>query len=204
MNGHPPRVIHSSSPKVHSPLIPIRVGIAGYGPLFWAAVKATVDAAQTGRLHLTRVYSWSDGDRATQHNEAAILTRLLASVPDAVYAPPQNGRLQSSEEIAELKQTYQLDVLIVASWGEIFKQDWLDRIYPTEVFNIHPSLLPAHRGPNPYAAAILAGDTMTGVTLHKLTPGVDEGPIIAQWPLQWRMKKPPYRFEKNWGMPPIN
>ena len=47
----------------------------------------------------------------------------------------------------------------------------------------HPSLLPRHRGPNPYFAAIDAGDRLTGVTIHRLTEGYDEGAILAQEPL---------------------
>lgn len=43
----------------------------------------------------------------------------------------------------------------------------------------HPSLLPRHRGPNPYYAAIDAGDRETGVTIHTLTPEYDEGDILA-------------------------
>lgn len=43
----------------------------------------------------------------------------------------------------------------------------------------HPSLLPRHRGPNPYYAAIDAGDQETGVTVHTLTPEYDEGDVLA-------------------------
>jgi methionyl-tRNA formyltransferase len=45
---------------------------------------------------------------------------------------------------------------------------------------VHPSLLPRHRGPNPFFAAIDAGDTVTGVTVHRLTPAYDEGEILLQ------------------------
>ena len=45
---------------------------------------------------------------------------------------------------------------------------------------VHPSLLPRHRGPNPFFAAIDAGDARTGVTVHRLTPEYDEGDVIAQ------------------------
>ncbi|HEY8428451.1 MAG TPA: methionyl-tRNA formyltransferase [Sandaracinaceae bacterium] len=47
-------------------------------------------------------------------------------------------------------------------------------------FNVHPSLLPRHRGADPYFWAIASGDRETGVTAHLLTARYDEGPILAQ------------------------
>jgi methionyl-tRNA formyltransferase len=45
---------------------------------------------------------------------------------------------------------------------------------------VHPSLLPRHRGPDPYFRAIDAGDTTTGVTAHLLEPEYDTGPVLAR------------------------
>ncbi len=47
-------------------------------------------------------------------------------------------------------------------------------------FNVHPSLLPRHRGADPYFWALALGDRVTGVTAHVLTARYDEGPILAQ------------------------
>ena len=46
--------------------------------------------------------------------------------------------------------------------------------------NVHPSLLPLYRGPTPVPAAILRGDTKTGVSIMLLDEGMDTGPILAQ------------------------
>jgi methionyl-tRNA formyltransferase len=54
------------------------------------------------------------------------------------------------------------------------------KIPPYKCINIHPSLLPKYRGPSPVAAAILNGDTQTGVTIMLIERKVDSGPIIAQ------------------------
>jgi len=48
----------------------------------------------------------------------------------------------------------------------------------------HPSLLPRHRGPNPFFAAIDAGDAVTGVTVHRLVERYDEGDILLTEPLE--------------------
>ena len=51
---------------------------------------------------------------------------------------------------------------------------------PLQGIGIHPSMLPRHRGPDPYFAAIDAGDTVTGVTVHRLEEDYDTGDILAQ------------------------
>ncbi|MEI7643510.1 MAG: methionyl-tRNA formyltransferase [Chloroflexales bacterium] len=71
------------------------------------------------------------------------------------------------------------DVGVVAAYGEILRRNVLD-IPPLGHLNIHPSLLPLHRGPTPVSGAILAGDDQTGVTIIRLDPGMDSGPILAQ------------------------
>jgi methionyl-tRNA formyltransferase len=71
------------------------------------------------------------------------------------------------------------DVGVVAAYGEILRRNVL-AIPPLGYLNIHPSLLPLHRGPTPVAGAILAGDRETGVTIMRLDPGMDSGPLLAQ------------------------
>ncbi len=57
---------------------------------------------------------------------------------------------------------------------------------PRGAFGVHPSLLPRHRGGDPYFHAILAGDAETGVTLHRLDAEYDTGAIIDALPLPIR------------------
>jgi methionyl-tRNA formyltransferase len=71
------------------------------------------------------------------------------------------------------------DVGVVAAYGEILRKDVL-AIPPLGYLNIHPSLLPRHRGPAPVAGAILAGEAETGVTVMRLESKMDAGPILAQ------------------------
>jgi methionyl-tRNA formyltransferase len=71
------------------------------------------------------------------------------------------------------------DVGVVAAYGEILRKAVL-AIPPLGYLNIHPSLLPLHRGPTPVAGAIMAGERETGVSVMRLDPGMDSGPILAQ------------------------
>jgi methionyl-tRNA formyltransferase len=73
------------------------------------------------------------------------------------------------------------DVIVVAAYGLFLPSEILE-LPPLGCLNIHPSLLPRHRGPSPVTTAILEGDAETGVSLMKLDEGMDSGPILAQRP----------------------
>ncbi len=90
-------------------------------------------------------------------------------------------------QFASLRQPESLDVLralrpdliLVAAFGQYIPNEILT-LPPRGILNIHPSLLPRWRGASPIAAAILAGDTETGVTIHLVTAQLDAGDILAQ------------------------
>jgi methionyl-tRNA formyltransferase len=88
--------------------------------------------------------------------------------------------IQAPALLHHLQEVLKPEVILLASWGEILSATTLASLAPMKVWNMHPSLLPAHRGVNPYLASILAGDTESGLTLHQLAAGIDEGKILAQ------------------------
>jgi methionyl-tRNA formyltransferase len=69
------------------------------------------------------------------------------------------------------------DVVVVCAYGLLIPESLL-----TEALwlNVHPSLLPRWRGAAPVERALMAGDTRTGVTIHRTTKELDAGPIAAQ------------------------
>lgn len=71
------------------------------------------------------------------------------------------------------------ELLVVVAYGRIFGPRFLS-LFRRGGINMHPSLLPRHRGPSPIQAALLAGDTITGVTVQYLAREMDSGDIIAQ------------------------
>ena len=71
------------------------------------------------------------------------------------------------------------DLLVLADYGQIVPSAVL-ALPQHGALNLHPSLLPRHRGASPIAAAILAGDAETGVSLMLMDDGLDTGPIIAR------------------------
>jgi methionyl-tRNA formyltransferase len=71
------------------------------------------------------------------------------------------------------------DLIVVAAFGLLLPPEVLN-LPKFGCLNVHPSLLPRHRGASPMAAAILQGDEITGVTIILLDTGMDTGPILNQ------------------------
>lgn len=79
----------------------------------------------------------------------------------------------------KLMLTLNVDLIIVGTWKERLQKDTFN--LPTiATVNVHPSLLPKYRGPNPYLQTILHGEKYSGVTLHLVTEKFDAGPILKQ------------------------
>lgn len=70
---------------------------------------------------------------------------------------------------------------VLVSYGKIIPESILELFHPG-IINVHPSLLPAYRGPSPIESAIINRDNRTGVTIMKLVKAMDAGPIYTQVP----------------------
>lgn len=86
---------------------------------------------------------------------------------------------QKLSEIADELAAFNADAGVLVAYGKLVPQSIID-IFPRGIINIHPSLLPAHRGSIPIEAAILQGDVQTGVSLMQLVREMDAGPTYAQ------------------------
>lgn len=131
------------------------------------------------------------------------LRALLAAGYDiaAVVASQTEGvsRRSKTLEIAQVAHAYHIPVLmpqnlshiagqlresgakaaVLVAFGKLVPQEILD-IFPDGIINIHPSLLPNLRGSTPVETAILSGLQETGVSLMRLVPEMDAGPVYAQ------------------------
>lgn len=94
----------------------------------------------------------------------------------------QPERLRRQPEAMEQLRAWKPDLIVVAAFGQILRQDVLD-LPCYGCINVHASLLPKWRGAAPIQAAILNGDTITGVTIMCMEAGVDTGSILAQAPV---------------------
>ena len=96
-----------------------------------------------------------------------------AGVP-VIQTPERLRAPEAIDELLELRP----DLIVLADYGQIIPAPLLEA--GRGALNLHPSLLPRHRGATPIPAAILAGDTETGVTLMRMDEGLDTGPVVAQ------------------------
>ena len=82
------------------------------------------------------------------------------------------------EETRALWESLRIDLAVVVAYGHLLPGWMLDSLR-LGAWNLHFSLLPRWRGAAPVNHAILAGDAETGVALMRITPGLDEGPVLA-------------------------
>jgi len=109
-------------------------------------------------------------------------TIVVSAVKEAAFGLGLNVvqpvKLKLPEEV-ERFAALQPDVVVVAAFGQILPKAVLE-VPPYGCINIHPSLLPRHRGASPITAAILAGDEFTGVSIMRMDAGMDTGPVITR------------------------
>ncbi len=99
---------------------------------------------------------------------------LAKSLGLQCFQPPT---LKDDAAVARLAEA-RADVFVVAAYGKILAQRVLD-LPRLGCLNVHASLLPRWRGASPVQAAILAGDAETGVSIMRMTLGMDEGPVYT-------------------------
>ena len=118
----------------------------------------------------------------TQPDRPAGRGKKLTASPVKQYAeqlgiPVQQPVTLRDEQAAAELAALEPDVLVVAAYGLILPQAVLD-IPRQGCLNVHASILPRWRGAAPIQAAILAGDTRTGISLMAMTAGLDCGPVF--------------------------
>lgn len=109
---------------------------------------------------------------------------VLTSTPVAELAaarglPTRTPLTLRDATVLEELEAVAAELIVLADYGRIIPTAILD-LPRHGALNIHPSLLPRHRGAAPVAGAILAGDETTGVTVMRMDEGLDTGPIVAQ------------------------
>ncbi|HKZ91625.1 MAG TPA: methionyl-tRNA formyltransferase, partial [Candidatus Limnocylindrales bacterium] len=103
----------------------------------------------------------------------------VASLADAYGIPVLTPSSLRDAPALQALRGLAADLIVLADYGRIMPPAVLE-MPKHGALNLHPSLLPRHRGAAPVAAAILAGDASTGVTLMRMDQGLDTGPILAQ------------------------
>lgn len=138
------------------------------------------------------------------HTNCPLLQGLIAHgytvVAVVVNHHDTNSRTKRQLEVAEIAAHHKIPVLspnrlsdieqelrdlradcaVLSAYGRIIPQRIINVFSHLGIINIHPSLLPRHRGSTPIETTILAGDTEAGVSIMQLSAGMDDGPLYAQ------------------------
>lgn len=153
----------------------LRLGVLGSGR--GSNLEAITRAIDEGRLPAELAVVLSD------QPEARILElgRQKGVRTETITPRTPRGRLDAETEgkFVDALRGENVDLVVLAGFMRIVGPVFL-AAYPRRIINVHPSLLPKHRGANAAAQALAAGDKTTGCTVHYVDEGVDTGEIIAQ------------------------
>jgi len=139
----------------------------------------------------------------TQEDKPAGRSKEITPTPVGLWARKKGvyaekpKSVNTSEFINYLK-TQQPDIVLVVSFGQILKQPILD-IPVMGCINIHASLLPKYRGASPITAAIINGDSETGICFMQMEKGLDSGPVFTEIRCQLRGDERADKLEEYLG-----
>jgi len=124
----------------------------------------------------------------------AIVVNVISNNPDApglAYAMQQGiattvvddkdfkSRATFDRSLASNIDQYKPDLIALAGFMRVLSAEFTDQ-YAGRLINIHPSLLPRHRGLNTHQKALTCGDRWHGCSVHFVSPALDGGPLIAR------------------------
>ena len=156
---------------------PLRVAVLASGR--GSNLQAIIDAIEAGQVQATIVAVISN------KKDAVALERARKhGLPDLFVDPkPFSGRPDSREAydriLLEVLEKHHVELVLLAGYMKIVTGLLVDA-YANRMMNIHPSLLPSFPGLDVQKKAIDWGCKLAGCTVHFVTEGVDEGPIIMQ------------------------
>ncbi|MEP7153373.1 MAG: phosphoribosylglycinamide formyltransferase [Nitrospira sp.] len=163
MSGNSPRLVR------------LGVLVSGRG----SNLQAIIDAIEAGTLSAEVAVAISNKqdagglERARKHGAPAV---WLDPKP---YAGRPDSREAYDKAVLEVLQKHEVDLVLLAGYMKIVTAG-LVTAYANRMMNIHPSLLPSFPGLDVQKKAIDHGCKIAGCTVHFVTEGVDEGPIIVQ------------------------
>lgn len=138
-------------------------------------MAALIEAAKASDYPAEIVGVFSNKDAAPGLDFAREQGIAVASLSHKNFA----SRELFDAEVERILQTWNADFVCLAGYMRIFSNAFAER-WTGRMLNIHPSLLPRHKGLHPQQQALDAGDKESGCTVHWVTPELDAGPTILQ------------------------
>jgi phosphoribosylglycinamide formyltransferase-1 len=147
--------------------IPVAVLISGRG----SNLKALIDAEQDAYRIMLVISNVEDAGGLDHARAAGIAT----------FAKSHKGltRAAFDAQVDEQLRAHGIEAVALAGYMRILSAEFVER-WAGRMINIHPSLLPLYKGLDTHARAIAAGDGKAGCSVHFVTAGLDDGPVLAQ------------------------
>lgn len=138
-------------------------------------LQAIVDGATAGELpvNMAAVISNRPGAAGLQRARRAGIEAI--ALDHKAFA----DRAAFDAALRETIERYQPDLIVLAGFMRILTDAFVEH-YQGRMLNIHPSLLPKFRGLDTHARALVAGEREHGASVHFVTAGLDEGPVVVQ------------------------
>jgi len=118
----------------------------------------------------------SQPDRPAGRGRRLVSPAVAVTARQSGITVLQTANINAPEVQAALRDAG-TECLVVASFGQLLRPDLLSSFF---CLNVHASLLPAYRGAAPIVRALMAGEPETGVSMMRMTAGLDEGPLALQ------------------------
>lgn len=145
-----------------------------------SSAKSIIAAIRTGKLDA------EIGVLITNNRDSLILQWCLDNDVEVhhISAKTHRGEENADEAIQTVLRDAETDLVVCSGYMKLIGPATL-RAYPYKILNIHPALLPKFGGKGMYGdhvhqAVLDAGEAESGATVHYVTDGIDEGPIIKQ------------------------
>lgn len=156
---------------------PLRIAVLASGR--GSNLQAVIDAIGAGRIHATIVAVISNKRDAAALERARTHGLVDVFVDPKPFAGLPDGREAYDRALLEVLHRHEAELVLLAGYMKIVTNVLIEA-YANRMMNIHPSLLPAFPGLDAQKKAIDWGCKLAGCTVHFVTEGVDEGPIILQ------------------------
>lgn len=154
-----------------------RVVILGHGEMLANLIAGTLDAKCkiVGVLRYERLKKLDIYSKIKDF----VLPSTEYSYIKSYNLPEIKAKSANSKKFRKELLALNPDIVIVGTWPEKIEKATI-QLPKIAMINVHPSLLPKYRGPNPYLQTILHGEKQSGLTFHLMSEKFDEGPILLQ------------------------
>ena len=155
----------------------LKIVVIGYGPMYANIIQGCLNS----NAKIVGVFY----DELVKLNPIKLFFKnIINPSKDYTFSKSLNLNILKGKSVNSSKFQKQLlklnpDIIFVGSWSEKFEETTFN-IPKIATINVHPSLLPKYRGPNPYLQVILNNEDETGVTFHIMDKNFDSGPILMQ------------------------